>query len=145
MPTSLIAFINIRINPVLIDTGGFAITWHGLFTAIGIAAGVWLAIRLAQLARLNEDDSMSIAVVSVVFGIVGARLLWVFEHTDQIHSVGDVFAVTDGGISVYGAMIGGVLGGIHLRLDLQALVSQVGRARCRRAGDDSGPGDRPAR
>ena len=111
MPTSLIAFINIRINPVLIDTGGFAITWHGLFTAIGIAAGVWLAIRLAQLARLNEDDSMSIAVVSVVFGIVGARLLWVFEHTDQIQSVGDVFAVTDGGISVYGAMIGGVLGG----------------------------------
>ena len=111
MPASLIAFINIRINPVLIDTGGFAITWHGLFTAIGIAAGVWLAIRLAQLARLNEDDSMSIAVVSVVSGIVGARLLWVFEHTDQIHSVGDVFAVTDGGISVYGAMIGGVLGG----------------------------------
>ena len=86
-------------------------TWHGLFTAIGIAAGVWLAIRLAQLARLNEDDSMSIAVVSVVCGIVGARLLWVFEHTDQIHNVGDVFAVTDGGISVYGAMIGGVLGG----------------------------------
>ena len=128
MPISLIAFINIRINPVLIDTGGFAITWHGLFTAIGIAAGVWLAIRLAQLARLNEDDSMSIAVVSVVFGIVGARLLWVFEHTDQIHSVGDVFAVTDGGISVYGAMIGGGARRIHLRLDLQALVSQVGRA-----------------
>ena len=54
---------------------------------------------------------MSIAVVSVVSGIIGARLLWVFEHTDQIGSVGDIFALTDGGISIYGAMIGGVLGG----------------------------------
>ena len=111
MPVELIAAINIRINPVLIDTGGFEVTWHGLFTALGIAAGVWLAIRHAREARLNEDDAMSIAVVSVISGIIGARLLWVFEHTDQIHDIGDIFALTDGGISIYGAMIGGVLGG----------------------------------
>ncbi|MDE2745616.1 MAG: prolipoprotein diacylglyceryl transferase [Chloroflexota bacterium] len=107
----LVAIINIRINPVLVDTGGFELTWHGLFTAVGIALGVWLAVRLARRARISEDDAMSIAVVSVISGIVGARLLWVFEHTDQIGSVGDIFALTDGGISIYGAMIGGVLGG----------------------------------
>ena len=107
----LVGIINIRINPVLVDTGGFELTWHGLFTAVGIALGVWLAVRLARRARISEDDAMSIAVVSVVSGIIGARLLWVFEHTDQIGSVGDIFALTDGGISIYGAMIGGVLGG----------------------------------
>ena len=107
----LLAAINIRINPVLIDTGGFQITWHGLFTAVGIALGVWLAIRLAREARFNEDDSMSIAVVSVVSGIIGARILWVIEHTGQIRDIGDIFALTDGGISIYGAMIGGVIGG----------------------------------
>ena len=107
----LVGIINININPVLVDTGGFELTWHGLFTAVGIALGVWLAVRLARRARISEDDAMSIAVVSVVSGIIGARLLWVFEHTDQIGSVGDIFALTDGGISIYGAMIGGVLGG----------------------------------
>lgn len=107
----LVGIINIGINPVLIDTGGFELTWHGLFTAVGIALGVWLAVRLARQARIAEDDAMSIAVVSVLSGIIGARLLWVLEHTDQIGSVGDVFALTDGGISIYGAMIGGVLGG----------------------------------
>ena len=109
--TKLVAIINININPVLIDTGGFELTWHGLFTAIGIALGVWLSVRLARQARIAEDDAMSIAVVSVLSGIIGARLLWVIEHTDQIGSVGDIFALTDGGISIYGAMIGGVLGG----------------------------------
>ena len=107
----LVAIINISINPVLVDTGGFELTWHGLFTAVGIALGVWLAVRLARRARISEDDAMSIAVVAVLSGIIGARLLWVFEHTDQIGSVGDIFALTDGGISIYGAMIGGVLGG----------------------------------
>ena len=107
----LVGVINLNIDPVLIDTGGFELTWHGLFTAVGIALGVWLSVRLARRARLSEDDAMSIAVVSVLSGIVGARLLWVLEHTDQIGSVGDIFALTDGGISIYGAMIGGVLGG----------------------------------
>ena len=107
----LVGIINININPVLVDTGGFELTWHGLFTAVGIALGVWLAVRLARRARISEDDAMSIAVVSVLSGIIGARLLWVFEHTDQIGKVGDIFALTDGGISIYGAMIGGVLGG----------------------------------
>lgn len=107
----LVGIINININPVLIDTGGFELTWHGLLTAVGIALGVWLAVRLARRARISEDDAMSIAVVSVLSGIIGARLLWVFEHTDQIQRAGDIFALTDGGISIYGAMIGGVLGG----------------------------------
>ena len=107
---AIAAAINIHIDPVLIDTGGFEITWHGFFTAIGIALGVWLALRLAKQAGLKPDDASSIAIAAVVSGIVGARLLWVFEHTDQISNIGDIFALTDGGISVYGAMIGGVIG-----------------------------------
>ena len=106
----LVAAINIHINPHLFD-GGFALTWHGLFTAVGIAAGVWLAVRCARRVGLPEDDAFSIALVAVPCGIVGARALWVLEHTDLIHNVGDIFALTDGGISVYGAMIGGALGG----------------------------------
>ena len=111
MNAAIVGIINININPVLIDTGGFELTWHGLFTAVGIAFGVWLAVRLARRAAISEDDAMSIAVVSVLSGIIGARLLWVIEHTDQIRNVGDIFALTDGGISIYGAMIGGVIGG----------------------------------
>ena len=106
----LVAAINIHLNPHIFD-GGFALTWHGFFTAVGIAGGVWLAVRCARRVGLPEDDAFTIALVAVPCGIVGARALWVLEHTDLIHNVGDIFALTDGGISVYGAMIGGALGG----------------------------------
>ena len=106
----LVAAINVNIDPAIFE-GGFSLTWHGFFAAVGIALGVWLSVRLARRAGLPEDDAFTIALVAVPSGIVGARALWVFEHTDQIQNVGDIFALTDGGISVYGAMIGGVIGG----------------------------------
>ena len=138
----LVGIIDLNIDPVLIDAGGFELTWHGLFTAVGIALGVWLSLRLARRARIAEDDAMSIAVVSVLSGIVGARLLWVLEHTDQIGSVGDIFALTDGGISIYGAMIGGVLGGfVYVTLFKPDFPKWV-RARRRGAGYDPRPGRR---
>ena len=132
----LVGIINIGINPVLIDTGGFELTWHGLFTALGIAAGVWLAVRLARRAKISEDDAMSIAVVSVLSGIIGARLLWVIEHTDQIGSVGDIFALTDGGIQSTGQWMAGVLGGFSSQ-SLQAELSS-GWLSMFCAGDDPG-------
>lgn len=106
MMPDLVATIGINIDPEII--GG--LTWHGFFTAVGIALGVWLALRYTRRIGIGEDDGMSVALVGVVCGIIGARLLWVLEHTDQIHNVGDIFAVTDGGISIYGAMIGGAGG-----------------------------------
>ena len=107
--TDLIAAINVNIDPEIFE-GSFSLTWHGFFTAAGIALGVWLSVRLARRIGLPEDDTFSIALVAVPCGIIGARALWIFEHTDQIHDIGDIFALTDGGISVYGAMIGGVIG-----------------------------------
>ncbi len=110
MIPDLVAAIGINIDPELFEDG-FSLTWHGLFTAVGIALGVWLSLRLARRAGLSPDDGMSIALVGVPSGIVGARVLWALEHTDQIDNVGDLLRITDGGISVYGAMIGGVVGG----------------------------------
>lgn len=111
MIADLVAVIDININPEIFS-GAFALTWHGVFTAIAIAVAVWLALRLGRRVGISEDDALTIALVAVPSGIVGARLLWVFEHTNQIGNVGDLFALTDGGISIYGGVIGGVIGGL---------------------------------
>jgi phosphatidylglycerol:prolipoprotein diacylglycerol transferase len=58
--------------------------------------------------------SITIGMIVVVCGIIGARLLYVAENygdNSNIDSVVDVFRITEGGISIYGAMIGGALGG----------------------------------
>jgi phosphatidylglycerol:prolipoprotein diacylglycerol transferase len=108
--------ITIGIDPNVFDVFGLQVTWHGVFTAIGIVAGVWLAVRIASSPRIgiDLDTAYSIGMIVVACGLVGARALYVIENygdNSNIDSFVDIFRVTEGGISIWGAMIGGALGG----------------------------------
>jgi len=108
--------INIGIDPNITKVGGLLITWHGFFTAVGIVAGVWLAVGVASTDRVNidPDTAYTIGMVVVACGLVGARALYVIENygdNSSIDSVVDIFRITEGGISIYGAILGGAIGG----------------------------------
>ncbi len=105
--------IEIGMNPEIRNFGGLLLTWHGVFTALGIAAGVWLAVILGKRRGFLEDDIYSAALVAIPFGIVGARGLFVVERwgTSGVNNALDVIRLNEGGISIYGAMLGGLLGG----------------------------------
>ena len=115
MPEALTRLtIEIGLNPEIHDFGGLLLTWHGVFTAIGIAAGVWLAVMVGKRLSFLEDDIYSAALLAIPFGIAGARGLFVVErwNTPGLTNVLDIFRLNEGGISIYGAMLGGLLGGL---------------------------------
>jgi phosphatidylglycerol---prolipoprotein diacylglyceryl transferase len=108
---SLLA-ITIDIDPEIGKFGPFLITWHGVFTTVGIAVAVVLAAYLATRRGVIEDDVYNVALWAVPGGIVGARLLFVIEHFGSFrHDLAGVFALNEGGISIYGGLIGGALVG----------------------------------
>jgi phosphatidylglycerol:prolipoprotein diacylglycerol transferase len=109
---ALLLEITIPGSGKLTDLGPFELTWHGVFTAVGIAAGVYLGAWLARRQGFTEDDAYSIALVGVPVGIVGARAMWVIENRDRIDTWTDIFRINEGGITVYGAVIGGVIGAV---------------------------------
>jgi phosphatidylglycerol:prolipoprotein diacylglycerol transferase len=105
--------IKIGIDPEIAHWGGLLLTWHGVFVAIGIALGVWVAVKMAARAGFIEDVSYTVALVGVATGIVGARVLFVAENHSLFEGrLLDIFRINEGGISIYGALIGGVLGGL---------------------------------
>ena len=114
-PSLLLAFlaIDINIDPTFAEFGPFTLTWHGFFTAVGILGGVGLSVWLARRDGIPSEIGQEIALVGVPCAIVGARLFYVFEHwSDFSGSPGDiVFKITEGGITLYGGLIGGALGG----------------------------------
>ncbi|MEX2080587.1 MAG: prolipoprotein diacylglyceryl transferase family protein, partial [Dehalococcoidia bacterium] len=106
--------IDIDIDPTIGSFGPFEITYHGLFTAVGILAGVTLSVYLARRDGIPPDLGQEIAIVGVVCAIIGARLLYVGEHwrsqfSDDIPSI--ITGINEGGITLYGGLIGGALGG----------------------------------
>jgi len=131
--------IDINIDPEIGKILGFTITWHGLFSAVGIAVGVSIAYIFARRRGIPEDEIYNIALLIVVGGIIGARTLFVLEHLENFRdSPLDVFRINEGGISIYGALIGGALFGtiyvwlrhipFHKGADAAALGAIVGMA-----------------
>ena len=106
--------IEIGIDPEIRDFGGLLLTWHGVFTAVGIALGVWAALIMARRLGFVDDDVYSGALIAIPTGIVGARALFVIErwNTSTVDTVGDIFRINEGGISIWGAILGGLIGAL---------------------------------
>jgi phosphatidylglycerol:prolipoprotein diacylglycerol transferase len=75
---------------------------------IGVGISAWLARKM----NYPEDMIYNVALALVIGGIIGARGLYVIENwSDFKDDLGEIFAINTGGISIYGALIGGTLGG----------------------------------
>ena len=104
--------ITIDIDPNLVELGPLLLTWHGVFTAIGIGAAVLIAAFFARRRGILEDDVYNIALVAIPGGIIGARALFVIENWDLFkNDLGSILSLNEGGISVYGGLIGGAAAG----------------------------------
>ncbi|MFQ5880064.1 MAG: prolipoprotein diacylglyceryl transferase [Dehalococcoidia bacterium] len=122
--------IEIGIDPDIGRIGGLLVTWHGLFTAVGVVAGFLVAAYFGRRAGIGEDDIYNLGLAVIVGGIIGARVLFVLEnHSRFADDPADIFAINAGGITIYGALIGaGVLGlayGIWRRLPLWRAADAV--------------------
>ena len=89
---------------------GLNITYYGLIIALGMAFGVILACKNANLRGLKTDDFLIIACYVLPLSIIGARIYYVIFSLDKIYSFWDVFKIWEGGMAIYGGVIGGAIG-----------------------------------
>src|SRR5262249_27229845 len=62
---------------------------------------------------LNEDKLVTVILLVLVASVLGARALYVFEHVDEFrHSPAGILAVWQGGLTLYGGIIAGVITGL---------------------------------
>ncbi len=102
-------------SPVIFEVGPFALRWYGLFIALGIAAATWMTVR--ELNRRGYDGVMALDALFFIvpLGFIGARAYHVITDYDLYdgnpHSFfPGVFEVWNGGLGIYGGVIGGFLG-----------------------------------
>lgn len=111
MTSLLLLTIKIGLDPSIVKFAGLDITYHGLFTALGVVVGVAISAWLARKMNYPEEMIYNVALALVIGGIIGARGLYVIEHWSLFKDdFGQVFAINTGGISIYGALIGGTIG-----------------------------------
>jgi len=118
---------------------GFELHWYGLLIALGVLAAVLLACSRERKLGLKRDTALSVALIAVPAAIICARLYYVvFSWEYYAAHPQDILNIRQGGLAIYGGVIGGVLAGwIYCRvkkisftkgLDLTAPSLALGQA-----------------
>ena len=104
--------IVIDLDPNLVQIGPILITWHGIFSVIGILAAARVGQILLQREGIAPERVYDMAVWMVVAGLIGARLLFVWENYQQFEgNLIRIVQINEGGISQWGGIFGALLGG----------------------------------
>ena len=108
-----LAAIGIPFDPILFGAGPFLMSWHGLFTFIAVATSVVLVARWGGREGMSVDAIYSVAVWCIIGGIIGARVVHIIDFWGEVyqHDPIRLLYVWQGGIAIYGAILGGFAGG----------------------------------
>ena len=89
---------------------GFEIAYYGIIIGAAILIGFLIATSEAKRTRQNPDDYLDMGIIGVIVGIVGARLYFVIFSWDLYKdNLLDIFNLREGGLAIYGGVIGAVI------------------------------------
>lgn len=105
--------IKIPINNVAFTIPGtdFNIYWYGILIALGFSIALVYALRNAEHHGIDKDKMIDVVLVGFVTAIIGARGYYVIFSDHVYTSFREVIAIHDGGLAIYGGIIGALLGG----------------------------------
>lgn len=107
--------ISVQIPRVAFSLFGKDIYWYGILIAIGFLLGSYFACRQYVHLGGKEDDALDVLLYAAPAGILCARLYYVLFYLDLYTNADGSFnwreaiAIWDGGIAVYGSILGSFL------------------------------------
>lgn len=99
------------VMPQNLSLGGVKLQYYGIILALATMTGYWLTMRRKGDYKILDEDAETIFFIVLLCGFLGARLYHVFSSFNfYLESPAQIFAVWNGGLSIYGAGLGGVFG-----------------------------------
>lgn len=101
-------------HPVICTIGPFTVFSYGLMLVIAFVICSHLATDYARRQKVNADFIFNLIFLSLVSGIIGARIFYVIEHFSYYReNLIEIFALQKGGLSWFGGLTGGLIAGIY--------------------------------
>lgn len=92
-----------------ISVFGFEIAYYGIIMGCSILLGLYLAEREAKRTGQNPDTYTDLVIYAIIFSIICARAYYViFSWDNYKDDLLSIFNLRQGGIAIYGAIIGAV-------------------------------------
>ena len=103
--------LEFTLNRVAFSLGGLDVYWYGIILALGLLAGMAFAFHYAVDFGIDSDRLVDVMVIGTVCGVACARIYYVAFAPFKYNSLWEMIDLRDGGIAIYGAVIGAFLFG----------------------------------
>lgn len=102
---------------ILFEIGPIPIRAYGFMLIIGFVLGLARAVRVAKKREINPERVMDAALIGLIAGIVGSRLVFMLLSMDEhSYTLSDIYRVWEGGLSFHGGLIFAIIAvAIYLR------------------------------
>lgn len=100
--------LEFNINRVAFTIFGKDIYWYALCILTGYLLAIIFVSKTCKKRGVDPDHVLDISIWGLVFGIIGARIYYCIFDWDSIGSFINIFKIWEGGIAIYGAIIGAV-------------------------------------
>lgn len=117
---------------------GLSIKWYGVLIAFGMLLAMIYCFKRTKAFGIDGDRLTDTVFAGLIGAVIGARLYYVALHAESFHDIRDVFAIRDGGLAIYGGILGALLFGcitakirklkILPTLDLASMGFLIGQA-----------------
>jgi len=102
-------------SPIIL---GLPIRGYGVLVLIGLLSGIGITIHRGRSLGISPDLIISLGFWMMLGGVLGARIFYVLQKWDEFSdkALGDrllaIVKLTEGGLVIYGGMIGGIIAAI---------------------------------
>jgi len=100
-------------HPILLKLGPITIYSYGVMVAIGFAVFTLLVYRRAGKFNISRDKVIDLAILILVWGIIGSRLLYVLLNMSfYLANPIDIIKLSKGGLVWYGGFAAALFAGM---------------------------------
>ena len=123
--------LGLQFNPGrILKIGPLEIYYYGIMIALGLTLAVIYGLKRSRQFGFKQDDIIDGVICIVPFAILCARLYYcIFSWSDYKDNPISIFYIWEGGLAIYGGVIGAVIGVIVYvkvkKLNLPALLDLV--------------------
>jgi len=105
-------------DPIAFRLGPISVYWYGIIIVVAVLVAAYIASLEAKRRGQNPDHVWNALLLCLLLGIIGARLYHVFSSPRggmlgwdyyRQHPIA-IFQIWRGGLGIYGAVAGGLLG-----------------------------------
>lgn len=101
--------LELNINKIAFTVFGIPIYWYAILIVASLALAIFLCKRKDGKYNIKYDDIIDLSIILIPVAFICARVYYVIFNLKSYTSVSSVLNIKDGGLAIYGGIIGGAI------------------------------------